>query len=107
LLEFRDEGEVNPAGLLFFPVLLLLVPISVCFSVLGIIGFGVGTGLLVFFYEVSVESSPVGTWHICLLHPKQTGMIYHSQIYEDPEALSKMYSWISARQRSEATANAD
>ena len=92
-----DDSANVVAGLLSLPILLPLVPISAVFSVLGILGFGVGTGLLAFFYEVSVESSPVGSWEICLLPPLRTGLIYHSQIYESDEAHRMIQNWIRSR----------
>ena len=91
------EGEDSLAGVLFLPILVPLALVSACFSVLGGLGFGLGTGLLVFFYEVSVEGSPIGEWQIRLLLPKGAGLIYHSQIYENPDALSEIYKWITGR----------
>jgi hypothetical protein len=97
VLGMMMEGEFSLAGVLFLPVLLPLALVSACFSVLGILGFGLGTGLLGFFYEVSVEGSPVGAWQVRLLPPKATGLIYHSQIYENPDALSEIHKWITQR----------
>jgi pimeloyl-ACP methyl ester carboxylesterase len=91
------EGQFSPLGLLFLPILLPLMLVSACFGVLGILGFGLGTGLLGFFYEVSVEESPIGLWQIRLFPPTQTGLIYHSQIYENHDALSEMFKWITDR----------
>jgi hypothetical protein len=100
------EGEVSLAGVFFMPILLLLAPVSACFTLLGIFGFGFGTGLLTFFYEVSVETTPVGAWRITLLPPTPTGILYHSQIYENPEALRNMYTWISANGITELSSSA-
>src|ERR1035441_1598656 len=94
-----DDEDSPLTGTFLVPILLLLIPISVCFMVLGVFAFGLGTGLLAFFDEVSVESSPVGAWEINLVPPMRVGALHHSQIYENPNVVSILCSWMSRQQR--------
>jgi hypothetical protein len=80
-------------GVFLSPILLLLLPISLLFAIFGLLGFGVGTAVLVLFFELSVEATPVGSWSITVLSPMRATTIRHSQIYENSVAIDHLCSW--------------